>query len=103
MIKIPISCVKGFENISVLILQFLFSLSTSGLVYLGDAIYGVQMKKTNLERCIKHSSTPEKLASNLLEFLVTKEDCQDMTVYYGHGKAKKEMSPNLRKAIKGKN
>lgn len=86
----------------MLILQFSFSLTTSDLVYLGDAIYGVQMKKMNLERCIKHSSTPEKLALNLLEFLVTKDDCQDMTVY-GHGKMKKEMSPNLRKAIKSKN
>ena len=99
MIKIPISCAKGFKNVSVLILQFLFSLSTSGLVYLGDAMYGMQMKKANLERCIKHSSTPEKLALNLLEFLVTKEDCQDMTIY-GHGKAKKEMSPNFRKGNK---
>lgn len=69
------------------------------LVYLGEVKYGVQMKKEELSKCLELSSTPEKLALNLLEFLVTKEDCRDMTVY-GHGKQKKEMAPNLRRAIR---
>jgi hypothetical protein len=70
-------------------------------VYLGEAKYGVQLRKEELNRCLEMRSTPEKLALNLLEFLVTKEDCQNMTVY-GHGKLKREMAKNLRRAIRSK-
>ena len=52
-------------------------------------------------RCIEHSSSPEKLALNLLEFLVSSEDCQDLTVY-GQGETKQSMAPNMRRAIKSK-
>ena len=71
------------------------------LVYLGEAKFGVQMRRDDLTRCMEQSSTPEKLGLNLLEFLVTVEDCLDMTVY-GHGKQKKEMAPNMRRAIRSK-
>ena len=71
------------------------------LVYLGEAKYGVQMRGEDLKRCLEQSCTPEKLGLNLLEFLVSAEDCADMTVY-GHGKTKKEMAPNMRRALRSK-
>ena len=72
----------------------------SDLVFVGEARFGVKMKAKDLQRCVESSNSAEKLALNLLEFLVSKDDCQEMTMY-GHGK-KKSMEPNLRRAIKCK-
>lgn len=46
------------------------------------------------------STSAEKFALNLIEFLVTKEMCQNLTVY-GHN-GKKALSPNIRKAFRSK-
>jgi len=75
-----------------------FVLFFEELVFLGDAKFGVKMNKDELSRCEEHSCTPEKLALNILEYLVTPEDCRDMTVY-GCGK-RKPMDPAMRKAIR---
>lgn len=69
-------------------------------MYLGEVKYGVQMKKEELSKCLELSCYQGILALNLLEFLVTKEDCKDMTVY-GHGKQKKERNgPKSQKGYK---
>ena len=49
--------------------------------------YIIQMQRQDLSRCIQHSSSPWKLALNLL---VSLEDCQYFTVY-GQGKTKKQI------------
>ncbi|XP_052097488.1 uncharacterized protein LOC127732489, partial [Mytilus californianus] len=76
-----------------------FESNTDALVCLGETRYGIKMKSADLARCEEQSQTAEKFVLNLLEYLVTKSDCQAMTVY-GHGKNKREMDPQMRKAIK---
>lgn len=74
--------------------------SFKALVCLGEVRYGIKMNKADLARCEDQSQTADKFVLNLLEYLVTPTDCQDMTVY-GHGKTpKKNMDPHMRKAIR---
>lgn len=53
------------------------------------------MNKADPARCEDQSQTADKFVLNLLEYLVTPTDRQDMTVY-GHGKTKKPMDPHGR-------
>ena len=52
------------------------------------------MLREDLKHCLEKVELQKKLALNLIEFLVSMEDCQDKTVY-GHGESKKEMLKNL--------
>lgn len=69
--------------------------SFKALVCLGEVRYGIKMNKADPVRCEDQSQTADKFVLNLLEYLVTPTDCQDMTVY-GHGKTKKPMDPHGR-------
>ena len=68
--------------------------SFAALVCLGEARYGIKMNNADLARCEEQSQTAEKFVLNLLEYLVTPADCQEMTVY-GHGKTKLEAHISL--------
>ena len=76
-------------------------LNASDLVYLGESLFGVKMTRKDLSSCMELSTKPEKLALNLLEFLLTAEECKNLTVY-GYGKKNNSMDKNVRKAIKSK-
>lgn len=78
-----------------LILVFIFT----GLVFLGDAKYGVEVNKARLHLSIVASTNMDKLALNLLELLVTKEECANLSIY-GQGKGKVAMVESKRKALR---
>ena len=67
------------------------------LLFVGSATYGIKMTSTDLSCCEEAGKTSCKLALNLLQMLVTPEECTNMTVY-GH-KNKRALPANIR-AIK---
>ena len=60
------------------------------LVYLGDAKFGVLVSRTGLSQSEKTSTTAVRLALSVLELLLTKEECQTLSVY-GRNKHKTAM------------
>ena len=59
--------------------------NASDLVFLCESMFGVKISKKDLDTCMELSTKPEKLALNLMEFLLSAEDCKNLTVY-GYGK-----------------
>ena len=49
------------------------------MVYVGDSKYGIKMQAADYDRCKKTAKTPEKLALNLVEFVLTKDERTNST------------------------
>ena len=67
------------------------------LVYLGDARFGIKLWKNDLASCEENSISAKKFFLNLIEYLVSREDSNNLT---GYGKGKVAMEINLRRAIR---
>ena len=72
----------------------------SELGYVGDAKYGIQINKKKLDMCRLAAKTPEKLALNLIEFMLSNEEIQNCTMYGNKQHNKQPISENKRYALK---
>lgn len=70
------------------------------MVYLGEARFGIRTPKERLDRA-RTAKNRNKYALNVLELLVSKEECANMTVY-GEGHGKKAMPREKRRALRSK-
>ena len=67
-------------------------------MYLGDSQFGIKVAReslTNVKACSKDIT---KMALNIIEFLVTPEECKNNLTMYGEGKGKTALEANKRKA-----
>lgn len=62
----------------------------------------MKVKKEDLERVKSCSRDITKMALNMIEFLVTPEECRDNLTIYGEGKGKTGMDPDKRRALRSK-
>lgn len=72
------------------------------LVYLGEAQYSIKIKKDDLERCQKTAKIAEKLALNLVEYLLSPEELATVTVYGNVQHKKLPMAEEKTKALRSK-
>jgi len=73
------------------------------LVYIGDSQYGIRVARQALERCEKTAKTPEKLALNLLEVVLTPEEISTCTLYGNTQHKKEAIEDKKRKALRSNN
>ena len=70
------------------------------LVYLGEARFGITVQKDNLHSARVTSKEGVKYALNLIEFIVTRTECQDKLTVSGEGRGTKPMDFHKVEALK---
>lgn len=77
-----------------------FFLYFSELAFVGDARYGISIRRTDLLRCRAGAKTAEKLALNLIEFVLSNEEIKTCTIYGNKQHNFKAISVDKKHAIK---
>ena len=72
----------------------------SEMVYIGEAVFGVRTTEVKLDRA-RLARCRDKYARNILELLVSRDDCSNLTIY-GEAKDKKAMGKEKLRALRSK-
>ena len=73
----------------------------SEMVYIGEAVFGVRTTKVKLDRA-RLAKCRDKYARNILELLVSRDDCSNLTILYREAKGKKAMGKEKLQALRSK-